>query len=108
MGEDVTVQHSAIDDVLPQHVPVETVAERLGISRGELLDMARRGRFPALLRVSERRAFVRVDELERWLAEHRDGAEHDVERRGLARELQRSPFRDPRPIASRRSGGASA
>jgi hypothetical protein len=99
---------TAVDELLPQHVPLDLVAERLGIARGDLLDMARRGRFPTLLRVSERRAFVRVDELERWLLEHRDGAEHDVERRGLARELQRSPFRDPRPIASRRSGGASA
>lgn len=94
---------SIVDAVLPRHVPIDVVAERLGIARGELLDMARRGRFPALLRVSERRAFVRVDELERWLAEHREDPESAAARQGIARELSRSPFRDPRPIAQRRA-----
>lgn len=52
-----------------EYVDLRVVAARLGQPVAVLITLARAGRFPSVLRLTERRASVRRDELDRWLEE---------------------------------------
>lgn len=57
---------------IPELAPLDEVAARFGVPSRVLVELARAGRFPALIRATRRRAWVRRDDLERWIADHRD------------------------------------
>lgn len=53
--------------MIPRHVPLEEVAEQLGVRPRVLVAMARRGDFPPLVRLSQRRHLVAAEAVASWL-----------------------------------------
>ncbi len=90
-----------IEDFLPETVALAEVAARLGSTIGALKKAARRGEFPALLRISARNYRVRLDELSEWLAGRWETAESVATRRDAARAAIRQPRSQRTARASR-------
>ena len=54
-------------EAIPVCVPLDEVADRIGVQAAELRRLSRAGKFPRLFRVNRTSWTVRVDEVQRWL-----------------------------------------
>ncbi|MGE0144566.1 MAG: helix-turn-helix transcriptional regulator [Planctomycetota bacterium] len=77
-----------LDDI-PEMVPLKAVAARFGTTCAVLLDASREGRFPGVVRLSRRCAFVRVSELNAWLSERAENPDSVRERERFIDEASR-------------------
>ena len=84
---------------IPELAALDEVAERFGVASRVLLELARAGRFPVVIRATRRRAWVRRDELEKWLQDHTEGPDALAARRealaGAARPALRASTTQP-------------
>lgn len=78
---------------IPELAPLDEVAARFGVPSRVLVELARAGRFPALIRATRRRAWVRRDELDTWLQQHRDDPAALASRRARLDEAARPALR---------------
>jgi excisionase family DNA binding protein len=62
-----------------QLLSIREVSKLLGVSMYVAYDLARKGRLPGLVRLGERRVYVRRAVLERWLQGKDNGQKDEVE-----------------------------